>query len=403
MCLLGVVFQTIPNCPVMILANREEIYARPTAGPRIQHPGEGLPDWLGGTDLVAGGTWVGINSCGLVVAVTNRPKHMLPAGELCSRGLLCRRLLQAPNPQAAQREALRELQRRPFAGCNLVIVGRRQGTVIEAGDAIVVKPLEPGVQLITNGDLNAPDDRRIARVRSELATAAGRDLDAWLTVAARLCGAGAEQDLPAICLEKADRGTVSSTLLALPHRIADARYLYASGPPSRVPYENYSPLLTQLLRGGVPAHRIQLRGPWGFTPLSAAGSGAGNPPTELGQPGMPAAGIAKMPASWQSLFGDFRGRVRFERRFHRPSNLEADESVWLVFEAVGGEGQASINGQLLGPLHTNDQPQRFEITKALQGDEHLLVELELTDGSDNPAAGGLYGPVFLEIVRNRIR
>lgn len=396
MCLLGVVFQMVPDCPVLIVANREEIYARPTAAPRIHEANEGHPAWLGGLDLVAGGTWLGVNAFGLVVAVTNRPKRELPAGELRSRGWLCRRLLQAPDPQTAERYALRELKRLPFAGCNLVIAGRSQGMVIEAGEALIAKPLEPGVQLITNGDLNAPDDRRIARVRSELAAAVGLNLDAWLTLAVRLCGARADHDLPAICLEKADRGTVSSTLLALPHRIVDSRYLYAPGPPSRIPYDDYSPLLTELLRRGLPAHRIQLRGPWGFTPISIAGNG--DRTTEQRRGDMPPAGIARLPASWQSVFGDFRGRVRFERKFHRPSNLEADESVWLVFEAVGGDGQATLNGQRLGTIYAGDEPQRFDITNVLRGDEQLLVELEFTNSSAEAMPGGLYAPVFLEIV-----
>src|SRR5438105_13771126 len=89
MCLLAIHFQVCDQAPLLIAANREEYYARPSLPPAIQ---PGTPRVLCGIDARAGGTWLGVNEHGLVVAVTNRAKPSPPAAAR-SRGLLCRELL----------------------------------------------------------------------------------------------------------------------------------------------------------------------------------------------------------------------------------------------------------------------------------------------------------------------
>jgi uncharacterized protein with NRDE domain len=90
MCLFSAVYRAVPERELLILANREESRRRPTAPPgqRLDHG----TAWFGGLDLLAGGTWLGINEHGLVVAVTNRHK-LNTEGGIRSRGLLCRDLL----------------------------------------------------------------------------------------------------------------------------------------------------------------------------------------------------------------------------------------------------------------------------------------------------------------------
>jgi uncharacterized protein with NRDE domain len=164
MCLLGIAFRQFEDAPLLILANREEEWDRPSTGPAIMPRQVGFPAWVGGTDRLAGGTWLGVNEHGLVVAVTNRPKQSLPP-EPPSRGLLCRSLLRFANVPAASEHAWQELRSGQFAGCNLILVSRDQGVVIHAGDELGRVALSPGLNLITNGDLEDPRDRRIARVR----------------------------------------------------------------------------------------------------------------------------------------------------------------------------------------------------------------------------------------------
>jgi uncharacterized protein with NRDE domain len=65
-----------------VAANRDEFYGRPAAPPAEVEPGI-----LAGRDLLAGGTWLGLNRRGLFVAVTNR-RTPVRTPESRSRGLL---------------------------------------------------------------------------------------------------------------------------------------------------------------------------------------------------------------------------------------------------------------------------------------------------------------------------
>jgi len=198
--------------------------------------------------LERGGTWLGINQFGVMVAVTNRPRPDLPA-EVRSRGLLCRDLLGCRSVESALEESHRQIGRHQFDGFNLLIFSQHAAVVVEVADDVKTIPLSPGVHAITNGPLNDPDDRRIQRVRAEIEALLNADgsLGERLATAQRICGLGRDADAPAICLSGFDRGTVASTVIALADDPAQSRYLYAPGPPDTVSYDDYSPHLQQLL------------------------------------------------------------------------------------------------------------------------------------------------------------
>jgi len=164
MCLLGIAFGLSPEFPVMLLANREELYARPSAAPQIVSRTGEAPAWIGGVDLLAGGTWLGVAESGLVVAVTNRAKTALPLNPR-SRGILCRSLLEYRDAGSAGEAAQRELESNQYAGCNLLIADRERAFVIEAGNFLKTTTLSAGLHLIANHNLNPADDPRIGRVR----------------------------------------------------------------------------------------------------------------------------------------------------------------------------------------------------------------------------------------------
>lgn len=71
MCLLIVMSRVVPDWPLIVAANRDERYERPTAalGP-LANLG---PRTLGGSDLLAGGTWLAVNEAGVVAGLTNKP------------------------------------------------------------------------------------------------------------------------------------------------------------------------------------------------------------------------------------------------------------------------------------------------------------------------------------------
>lgn len=138
-------------------------------------------------------------------------------------------------------------------------------------------------------------------------------------------------------------------------------------------------------------HRMHLKGPWQYAPLrqDAMSSAA----TDALSPGR-----VIMPCTWQRAFGDFRGVVRFLRSFHRPTNLDPDERVFLVCCAVGGEGELQLDDRPVGRLASRETPQEFDITDRLRPDMRLSIDLEFVSPGDT-FPGGLWGPVLLEIRR----
>ena len=95
MCLIAWNWQPGSPAPLLLIANRDEFYARPTAEPRvIAHD----PWVVAGQDLSAGGTWLGTNEYGMVVGILNRRNPAGPDPRRRSRGLLCLEALQLKGP-----------------------------------------------------------------------------------------------------------------------------------------------------------------------------------------------------------------------------------------------------------------------------------------------------------------
>jgi uncharacterized protein with NRDE domain len=242
MCLLALFYRMVDDAPLVVGANREEFYSRASLPPQIlERPVKAVA----GLDALAGGTWLGVNQNGLFVAVTNRPKQNLPA-HLRSRGLLARDLLGCTSTAAAIELATRELDAQRYAGCNLVCGDADRLVVFQAGDWLRIKPLPPGLHVLTNQDVNDIHDRRLAFALNWLAQRSYATATECLDALRQLCAQSGADGQPAICLHGGDRGTVSSTLLALRRDLAASTYLHADGPPDRTPYRDYSELLWQL-------------------------------------------------------------------------------------------------------------------------------------------------------------
>lgn len=251
MCLLSLIFQTIPGCPVFVFANREESPTRPSSFPSVRRSQNSNGCWLGGTDLKAGGTWLGVNRAGVVAAVTNRRKALLPQNPK-SRGVLCRELLEQGSLEQAEAELHRQWQSEQFAGFNLMLISAERGIIVSSTDELQIQPLTPGHHAITNGAWDDPYDRRIGRVLglTKAFQQSQPTIEEWIAEAQHICGLGEESGGDAVCIPCTQSwGTVSSSVIALTDDPGQSRYLHAAGPPAVTAYEDYSDELRTLLEG----------------------------------------------------------------------------------------------------------------------------------------------------------
>ena len=85
MCTILAFHRVHPDASLVIAANRDEFYARPTAPPHLLDAERHI---YGGKDLQAGGTWLGVTPDGLFVAVTNQRTLTPPDPSRHSRGEL---------------------------------------------------------------------------------------------------------------------------------------------------------------------------------------------------------------------------------------------------------------------------------------------------------------------------
>ncbi len=241
MCLLALFFRVVEDAAVVVGANREEYYQRGGEPPCVL---QGSLRAVAGIDPVAGGTWLGVNENGVLAAVTNRQKLETPA-QPRSRGLLVRELLTCPSAEAAVDYALGELQRHPYAGANFLCADASRAVVIQAGDHLRIRPLTPGIHVLSNGDVDDPNDPRLKYALDWL-TRRPYDSAADCVDALRELCAQHEPDHPPICFRHKDRGTVSSSIIVVRRAMVESTYLHAQGPPCETPYLDYSCLLHDL-------------------------------------------------------------------------------------------------------------------------------------------------------------
>jgi uncharacterized protein with NRDE domain len=151
MCLLLLALQAHPVYKLVIAANRDEFYERPTAPAGFW---DEKPDILAGRDLRAGGTWFGITRKGRIGAITNYRDPASLKSAAPSRGrLVSDFLIGEEDPQAY----LGRLALNPgnYNGFNLVVgAGDRLCWYSNRGHGI--RPLLPGIYGLSNHLLDTP-------------------------------------------------------------------------------------------------------------------------------------------------------------------------------------------------------------------------------------------------------
>jgi uncharacterized protein with NRDE domain len=244
MCTLAIYFQCSTDFPVVVAANRDEFYDRPATAPLVIDSG---PWVVAGTDLQAGGTWLGVNGEHVVAGLLNRRTGQQPDPTRRSRGLLCLEVLRHSSVAAAAAAVCHDRGERynPF---NLLIASPTAACVIgNATGSMVVTPLQPGVHLLTNLELNDAECPRIAK--SSRLFEQVRDHLRPQTLAAYRHALGAilaDHSTPLdprsagppnnLCVHTERYGTRSSTLLVYAAAEHTFRMWHADGAPCRTPY-----------------------------------------------------------------------------------------------------------------------------------------------------------------------
>src|SRR5947209_17393897 len=146
--------------PVIIGANRDEMIDRP-AKPPGRHWADRV-EVVAGLDLLAGGTWLGLNGWGVAAAVLNRHGSLGPAAGLRSRGELVLEALDHADAVAAA-EALSHLDPEAYRTFNLIVADNRDAFWLRhaGGGRIELHPLKDGLSVIAAGDVNDLGTRRL--------------------------------------------------------------------------------------------------------------------------------------------------------------------------------------------------------------------------------------------------
>jgi hypothetical protein len=241
MCLLALFYRVVEEAPVVAGANREEAYARGGEPPQVL---AGPCRAVAGLDPQAHGTWFGVNERGVLAAVTNRPRSQVPV-QPRSRGLLVRDLLGCASARAAAELAAQELGRHRYAGCNILCADRESAQVIHGGDWLRVRPLPPGLHVLTSRDSNDARDPRIDYALGWLGDRPYLSAGECVAALQQLC-AQSGNGYPPMCLHGDLGGTVSSSIVALRSPLARSAYLHAQGPPDSTAYADYSHLFEEL-------------------------------------------------------------------------------------------------------------------------------------------------------------
>lgn len=89
MCVVALALKAHPDWPILLIGNRDEFHARPSAPlARWGNIGEPLHHVIGGRDLQSGGSWLGVSESGRLAVVTNIRSDIPPSPDKASRGAL---------------------------------------------------------------------------------------------------------------------------------------------------------------------------------------------------------------------------------------------------------------------------------------------------------------------------
>jgi uncharacterized protein with NRDE domain len=208
--------------PLIVAANRDEHYDRPSAPPTRWST---EPKIIAGKDLLAGGTWLGVNEHGVLAGIVNRrlnseqdaPVHTR------SRGLFCLDLLSRPS--AAEAREFTQWQEETYQPFTALFADRGEAWVAyNIGREVRSQRLHEGLHVLSNAphfDIRSEKiDRAYLRFAQFVDVSGLSSLNKTAMVRSlrrvlgdHTLGNGSNDPKQAICVHGDTSGTVSSTIV----------------------------------------------------------------------------------------------------------------------------------------------------------------------------------------------
>ena len=222
MCLIFLSWRRHPAYPLVVAANRDEFYARPTAPAAYWEDAPGL---LAGRDLEGGGTWLGVTRGGRFAALTNYRRGAGQVANAPTRGRLVSDFLTSDSRPADYLEAL--VEKSPaYNGFNL-LVGDAESLCWFSTHGGQPLMLDNGIYAVSNELLDTPWPKvvRGKKIFEDLLEAKHIDTSAIFDLLADRqtaedaalpdtgIGLARERTLSPIFISSGDYGTRSSTVL----------------------------------------------------------------------------------------------------------------------------------------------------------------------------------------------
>ena len=114
----------------------------------------------------------------------------------------------------------------------------------------------------------------------------------------------------------------------------------------------------------------------------------------------------KIPSDWSDALGStFRGKVLFQRHFHKPTGLEDGDCIRIRIGQVNALAEIFLNHEAIGSVSFECGSTAFEIEDKLEPRNllEILVDLPLVDKESanlitlEGFSGGITGEVQIEI------
>lgn len=213
MCIIAFQYKTTPEPRLIIAANRDEFYERPTK-PAYLWPT--TPQIYAGQDERLGGTWMGVSENGRFAAITNYRDPKLDVLKPISRGKIAIDFLCSSDSAQTTAQQLR-LQKDEVGPFNALLY---DGTIFlhynNICDELTI--IQPGTHTLCNATLNTPwpkTDKLRAQFEATLSNEAWTEEDLFTILQDET--KASDRDLPSTGVPYEMEKALSSIFIKLPH------------------------------------------------------------------------------------------------------------------------------------------------------------------------------------------